>query len=272
MKEKKGNGLLLTVPQQQFNFIIEYDTPKLAYTYDGINNQTNTDWIFSYNPSTHPINVYWSDTTSSYSDLYVNGDLINTQLIDDPWIKIEDSLGQSIYGSPSLGTTVDKLIFDDGRNIGIYKDSEGRLVIDKNGLNPGSKLSSYTSSRIEKYKVLKDENGNAFNANSDVLKSILKDTNFADSNLNNMDPNQIPTGNVHLYFNDSAPSDSLSGIHEYVFAIESGNFVSNKILTQSEFTNLENSEGLDINNDSEIGSPNSLAPQVKSEFCKFTKK
>ena len=49
---------------------------------------------------------------------------------------------------------------------------------------------------------------------------------------------------------------------ENVFAIESGNFVSNKILTQSEFTNLENSEGLDINNDSEIGSPNSLAPQV----------
>ena len=81
---------------------------------------------------------------------------INTQRIDDPWIKIEDSLGQSIYGSPLVGTTVDQLIFDDGRNIGIYKDSEGRLVIDKNGLSPGSKLSSYTSSRIEKYKVLKD--------------------------------------------------------------------------------------------------------------------
>ena len=101
--------------------------------------------------------------------------------------------------------------------------------------------SSYTSSRIEKYKVLKDENGNSFNANSDVLKSIFKDTNFADSNLNNMDPNQIPTGNVHLYFNDSAPSDSSSGIHEYVFAIQTGNFVSKKILTQSEFANLENS-------------------------------
>ena len=138
-------------------------------------------------------------------------------------------------------------------------------------MNSGSKLSSYTSSRIEKYKVLKDENGNAFNANSDVLKSILKDTNFADSSLNNMDPSQIPTGNVHLYFNDSAPSDSSSGIHEYVFAIQTGNYISNKILTQSEFTNLENSEGLDINNDSEIGSPNSLSPQVDSDFVSSQK-
>ena len=86
-----------------------------------------------------------------------------------------------------------------------------------------------------------------------------------------MDPSQIPTGNVHLYFNDSAPSDSSSGIHEYVFAIETGNYISNKILTQSEFTNLENSEGLDINNDSEIGSPNSLSPQVKSDFVSSQK-
>ena len=61
----------LTVATTNFNFIIDIYS-KTSIHIDGITIKLIQIGFISYNPSTHPINVYWSDKISSEKVLKLN--------------------------------------------------------------------------------------------------------------------------------------------------------------------------------------------------------